>query len=525
MITQSPRSILPLFRTAGAVAAATLAAIWLVTSPASAAYVTVYGGPTYNAATQTGYQSPLLPVAPGWTAGDGVAVGAAHKYSGGMDLGYRAVRWDASGAAATELGNLGTDSSGYTGSGAVAINSAGVAIGGANKYNGDTSLGGRAVRWDASGTAATELGNLGTNGSGYTIAGASAINSGGTAVGYAYTYIGDTYLGPRAVRWDASGTAATELGNLGTNSSGETDIKAYAVNTAGVAVGFANKFTGGTYLGNRAVRWDASGTALTELGNLGTNSSGGTDSGAVAINSAGTAVGYAIKYSPDGTSLGTRAVRWDANGTAATELGSLGNDINGITGREAYAINSAGIAVGFANKFTGDTYVDPRAVLWDLDAVAVDLNTLIDPASGWTLTEARGISDTNWVTGLGSFDPDGAGPFAAYDRAFLIDVNSLLDSLPGDYNGDGTVDAADYIVWRKTNGTQTGYAAWRSHFGLSLSSGSGAAGYPLGASAEPLSAAVPELSSFALLTLAAPALLRRRRFCASRQFLHPIEGA
>jgi hypothetical protein len=26
-------------------------------------------------------------------------------------------------------------------------------------------------------------------------------------------------------------------------------------------------------------------------------------------------------------------------------------------------------------------------------------------------------------------------------------------ALPGDYNGDGTVDAADYVVWRKTLGT------------------------------------------------------------------------
>jgi hypothetical protein len=44
----------------------------------------------------------------------------------------------------------------------------------------------------------------------------------------------------------------------------------------------------------------------------------------------------------------------------------------------------------------------------------------------------------------------------------------------GDYNGDGIVDAADYVVWRKSDGTQTGYATWRSHFGQSLGSSSGA---------------------------------------------------
>ncbi len=124
--------------------------------------------------------------------------------------------------------------------------------------------------------------------------------------------------------------------------------------------------------------------------------------------------------------LGNCAVRWDAATTAATELGNLGTSSSGSTFSYAVAINSAGAAVGYADKYTGGTLVGRRAVLWDLDAVAFDLNTLIDPASGWTLTEARGISDTNWVTGIGLFDPDGAGALLAYDRAFLLDVTSAL---------------------------------------------------------------------------------------------------
>jgi hypothetical protein len=46
---------------------------------------------------------------------------------------------------------------------------------------------------------------------------------------------------------------------------------------------------------------------------------------------------------------------------------------------------------------------------------------------------------------------------------------------PGDFNQDGTVDAADYVVWRKTDGTQTGYDTWRANFGTSLLAGSGVA--------------------------------------------------
>jgi hypothetical protein len=45
---------------------------------------------------------------------------------------------------------------------------------------------------------------------------------------------------------------------------------------------------------------------------------------------------------------------------------------------------------------------------------------------------------------------------------------------PGDYNGDGVVDAEDYLVWRKglgTTYTQSDYTVWRTHFGQSSRNG------------------------------------------------------
>jgi len=76
----------------------------------------------------------------------------------------------------------------------------------------------------------------------------------------------------------------------------------------------------------------------------------------------------------------------------------------------------------------------------------------------------------------------------------------------GDYNRDGSVDAADYVVWRKTLG-QTGaglaadgngnndvdaedYAVWRGHFGTSVGGGNSH------------HAAVPEPESLAIVVLA-----------------------
>ncbi len=281
----------------------------MVALPALAAYITVHGGPTFSPG-------------PGGTAvsgsdvtgvnNSGTVVGSAYRYDGsGAPLGFRAVRWDGSGAPALELGNLGTDTGGFAQIHPAAINNAGAVVGSAPLYlttsfnNGD-----RAVRWDSSDTGATLLGQLGPPTNIRFYSDAFAINDAGTAVGTAYKVLGQggsfsDYKGARAVRWNASGTAVTELGHLGTDSSGLTYATAYAINSAGVAVGNANKYTGsGAQLGYRAVRWNPGGTAATELGHLGTDLSGITYSSADAVNDAGIAVGAANKYDTAGAESG-----------------------------------------------------------------------------------------------------------------------------------------------------------------------------------------------------------------------------
>jgi hypothetical protein len=75
----------------------------------------------------------------------------------------------------------------------------------------------------------------------------------------------------------------------------------------------------------------------------------------------------------------------------------------------------------------------------------------------------------------------------------------------GDYNGNGIVDSADYVVWRKSNGTPSAYTLWRNNFGAT-GSGAGA-----GVSSSP-AGAVPEPASWTLaIAIACFANLRRRR--------------
>ncbi|MBN2580300.1 MAG: DUF3466 family protein [Pirellulales bacterium] len=354
----------------------------------------------------------------------GTAVGEAKKYVSGVDMGYCAARWDASGTGASELENIWTKSSGYSNTHAYAINSSGITVGNTTKYDGDEDRGTRAVRWDASGKA-LELENLGELSAGHALGIANCINSSGLIAGSSLKVDGITghSLGAYCVRWDASGAIVAELQNLWSSGSGISISNAFAMNESGTVVGSSRKYDAvtGDGLGDRAVRWDGSGITATELECLGTDDEEVSQSIAVAVNDAGTAVGYSDKY--DGSdNLGSRAVRWDASVSTATELGDLGTSPEGITNSFAIAINASGTAVGYANKYDTGVFVGRRAVLWGDDGAAVDLNTLIAPDSGWTLSEAWGISNTGWVAGIGDYDPDGAGGQEPYVRAFLVQV-------------------------------------------------------------------------------------------------------
>lgn len=159
----------------------------------------------------------------------------------------------------------------------------------------------------------------------------------------------------------------------------------------------------------------------------------------------------------------------------------------------------------------------------DTGVLAADL-----AAAAGTLSLDAGTSQGFTVT----FDTASVGMFSATYTLMVSDedlTGELTDSLaltvmgeivaaglPGDYNGNNVVDAADYAVWRdafeanetellndESPGTVTeaDFTYWRDHFGQTLGSGSGATG---SASA---SAAVPEPASLVLLLLGGTALL------------------
>jgi hypothetical protein len=104
--------------------------------------------------------------------------------------------------------------------------------------------------------------------------------------------------------------------------------------------------------------------------------------------------------------------------------------------------------------------------------------------------------NTNSFTNLTNLDIDNAALniLGAGDSNFTL---QLVVGQSGDYNHNGGVDAADYVLWRKSpstyGGNPAGYTTWRAHFGQPAGSGAGAIA----------NAAVPEPSTLMLLLFVA----------------------
>jgi hypothetical protein len=169
------------------------------------------------------------------------------------------------------------------------------------------------------------------------------------------------------------------------------------------------------------------------------------------------------------------------------------------------------------------------------DEAALNGTLIVELASGFVpsigaefrlLTAAGGVSDDFEDVQLPAL-PSHIGWKLTYNPTEVL----LQVVVPGDYNGDGVVNAADYVVWRKTLGdTGNNLAAdgnvngeidagdeivWREHFGQTASSGASA------------DAGVPEPNSLAVLMIGMVALSYRKRMGSvearrcSRYVLYP----
>jgi hypothetical protein len=170
------------------------------------------------------------------------------------------------------------------------------------------------------------------------------------------------------------------------------------------------------------------------------------------------------------------------------------------------------------STFVGPTNIDNWAYVWfgDRTSKLYVLRSTFDGAP--TIPRDRCHLD---ITANGLCDDEAYNNQIVYlDRpeGLLLDP-FIRPGVPGDYNDNGTVDAADYVLWRKYNGqsvalandgtpntvSNADYDMWRANYGMTVGSSSGA-----GLSAS----SIPEPASAMLLILAAVAIAGA--FCGRR---------
>lgn len=314
------------------------------------------------------------------------------------------------GAATYSIEDLGVFTAGFNGN--LAVNNLGqVAL---NVMSGGTQ---HAAIWSSGNI--TVLPYIGTG----TYSDVGGINDAGQVSGLAHTLPGTA---TRGVRWsnDGSGYVAAGVGSF----DGTSESYGWGINASGVVAGRSSGAAGGFY---RAFNWN--GTSLTDMGSGGRtgwlystardiNDSGqmagntdwnsgigaqwnaalysagqwikvpnlgtGTASGAFGINNDGDVTGYSYLAGASGNYHGfvySNGVSTDIGSLEASSFASLGRDVN-----------VHDLVVGWSQSASGQ-----KAIAYQ-GGVLTELNTLIEPGSGWNLIDAQGISDSGYIVGYGS---------------------------------------------------------------------------------------------------------------------------
>jgi hypothetical protein len=145
---------------------------------------------------------------------------------------------------------------------------------------------------------------------------------------------------------------------------------------------------------------------------------------------------------------------------------------------------------------SGVRYADPNGILGDGDDIVARANR--------TYTLSRGFGDCP----AGCIDRESWDFTVTNDRVYP-GTSGPPANAPGDFNNNGVVDAADYVVWRNGAGSiynQTHYAGWRSNFGVTVVASRGLL----------VGAQIPEPTGCMMLTLGLIPMLLRRHEAGNR---------
>jgi len=290
-----------------------------------------------------------------------------------------------------------------------------------------------------------------------------------------------------------------------------------------------NASYGGTAVGSieGAGRFVLGGSLLT-VGNLNTNTSvsgnitdigfGGTTGGRLTKVGAGTLTLSGANTHTGLTTVdeGTLVINGLIAGGAVVKdggilrgTGSTGNVVVETGGLFSPGLSPGTITVGGLNLMSGSTLeYELGAATRDHIALSGNGNVTlagilnISLLDGFIPTEPVSLFEGAIGSITGAFSSVIAPIFNGQTLGVAYGANQvtlqLIDAMlsPGDYNHDGSVDAADYVVWRRTDGSAANYSLWRANFGATAAGSGATAGLPSSADT-----AVPEPTSLVFLLL------------------------
>jgi autotransporter-associated beta strand protein len=309
------------------------------------------------------------------------------------------------------------------------------------------------------------------------------------------THTGGTTISGGTLQVGNGGTAGTISGNV-VNNANLTIYRATNLTFSGAISGTgsftkrgagtltfdsAHSYGGGTNVnGGKLLVNNTSGSG-TGTGSVTVNSTGtlggtGTISGAVTINNNGhIAPGASIE------SLGVGSLTLGVGSILDFELDTVsGDDVSDLVivgNTNGLTINGGTLNLTDAGSMTGGTYtlINYAGTLGG----SLSNITLGTTPAGFTYSLVNNMANTT------------------------IDLVVTPPGIPGDFNEDGTVNAADYVWWQKFDNSPQSYTDWSTHFGDSSGSGAGASG--------DLESTVPEPSPALMLLVGLGLLTARRR--------------
>ena len=351
----------------------------------------------------------------------------------------------------TDLGVLGTNSSGSGSSSAIAINAGGQVTGASDVYDAQHVPHGRHAFLYSNGQM-TDLGALGgTDSSGHSYSSATAISAGGQVVGYSTVYDAQhNYLGSHAFLY--SNGQMTDLGGLGTDSTGHTSSSACAINASGQVAGTSDVYDAQHAPHGRHAFLFSNGQ-MTDLGGLGTDGNGGSTSSATALNDSGQVTGYSYVYDAQHNYHGPQAFLY-SNGQM-TGLGTLsGTDSSGRGNSSPCAINAGGQVVGYSSVYDAQHVPQGKHAFLYSSGQMTDLGALGTDSGGSSTSSACAINTGGQIIGTSAVydaqhNPQGQHGFL-YGNGQMTDLGTV--GVP--YSSATAVNAAGQVIG--TSATSTG---------------------------------------------------------------------